>query len=105
MKNNLTIKTLQKISDVYNDLNIDWLLTGEGEMLLGTATHVNPVANNAVDVSAIVRGFLTEIAAQREHYEKIIAVQRAHYERLITEIAKSQDVRKNIVGGALSARV
>jgi hypothetical protein len=43
-----------------------------------------------VDVNSIVQGFLTEIAAQREHYEKIIAVQRAHYERLITEIAKSK---------------
>lgn len=43
-------KTLEKISNVYPDLNITWLLTGVGPMLLDVAppASVSSVSNSAV---------------------------------------------------------
>jgi len=32
-KNGLTVSTLSKISDFYPELNLDWLITGRGDML------------------------------------------------------------------------
>ena len=77
---------LDKIAEVYTDLNISWLLTGEGEMLKGSLTQtVGNIQGNAQNVNNVqinsdsVDKFLDEIAAQRRITEKCMD----HIDRLI----------------------
>lgn len=83
MRKSIQPDKLDKISEAYPDLNIVWLLTGEGEMLkgctnikqevgdiYGDAQGVNVHGNVNICSAAVVDKFLDEIAAQRKLVEK-----------------------------------
>ena len=46
LKDNLTVKTLSRIEKTYPELNTNWLLTGEGEMLKNTSNNIQPYESN-----------------------------------------------------------
>lgn len=76
MKNTVGRKGLNEIRRVFPDLNPEWLLTGEGEMLNpthGITQHQNGGSNNSQTITvgqSEVSKFLDEIAAQRRMTEK-----------------------------------
>lgn len=73
----LSIKTIEKILNFYTDLNRDWLLTGEGEMLKEASSsdyspaiaedHSTAVSGyqNVVNSDPIIVRLIDEISAQR----------------------------------------
>lgn len=70
---------LDKIAESYPDLNITWLLTGEGKMTKTVSQTVGDIHGNAQGVnvngpvhfnSEAIDKFLDEIAAQRRMTEK-----------------------------------
>lgn len=58
MGNGTRRSTIDKISNAFPDLNIPWLLTGEGDMLIGDT----PITNNGTNqqVAQNVRGHVTQ---------------------------------------------
>lgn len=76
VKDSLGKRGLSDILRNFPDLNKDWLLTGEGEMLNsvpGITQHQNGGSNNSQTVTvgqSDVGRFLDEIAAQRRMTEK-----------------------------------
>lgn len=82
---------LDKIKTAFPDLNIDWLLTGEGEMLKSgtiqqagdnaTQVHGN---DNHVNNPHVLEMAMTEIAEQR----KLVAKSQEQIDRLITLLEK-----------------
>ena len=88
--NGMSADVLHRISSTYPDLNTDWLLTGEGEMLNpapGITQHQNGGSNNSQTVTvgqSDVGRFLDEIAAQRRMTEKA----QEQIDRLLTLLEK-----------------
>lgn len=86
----MSADVLHRISSTYPDLNTDWLLTGEGEMLNpapGITQHQNGGSNNSQTVTvgqSDVGRFLDEIAAQRRMTEKA----QEQIDRLLTLLEK-----------------
>ena len=66
---------LQKIKCEFPDLNIDWLMTGEGEMIKaldsGNNITVGHDANN-INSNVTITKLIDEMAAQREVYDQHI---------------------------------
>ena len=75
MKDNLTVKTLLKIEKAHPEFNIDWFLTGKGEML--KATH------GQSDLVQIYKDLLKEKEDKIEHLNREIG-------SLQNELAKLQ---------------
>lgn len=73
--NNISEDVLNRISKIYPELNTDWLLTGEGEMLNPsisqsvTGNHNTAVAGNGNQVNTST--LIEELAAQRRLTEKV----------------------------------
>ena len=84
-------KTLEKISNVYPDLNITWLLTGVGPMLLDTAppSSVSSVSNSAVAMHGTAINTVTtesSNSASRDSQELQLAKQKIEaLEKLLDE--------------------
>jgi transcriptional regulator with XRE-family HTH domain len=74
LKNNLTIKTLDKIEAAYPELNINWLKTGEGEMLKNSQT-IGDISNSTV-VGANVNG--TGITISHNDFAGMIDLQKGY---------------------------
>lgn len=79
MGDNTRLSNLEKISNIYPDLNISWLRTGEGDMLVhpiqqsinGDGNTQVAGNNNQVNNSpATIDKAIDEIAAQRRVVEK-----------------------------------
>jgi transcriptional regulator with XRE-family HTH domain len=64
---NLTIKSLNKISKTYPELNTTWLLTGEGEMLKGKKTQQ---ADESIDKD----DFLSLLKKKDEQMDRLLAL-------------------------------
>ena len=68
-------KTFTRISDAFPDLNIDWLITGEGEMLVRPVRQTATGNNNMLagrDVNAAPPSTMEEaLAALRRSQEQI----------------------------------
>ena len=65
MKDNLTVKTLLKIENAHPELNIDWFLTGKGEMLKS--------ANGASgDLLRVYKEIISEKEAENKHLNREI---------------------------------
>ena len=84
-------KTLEKISNVYPDLNITWLLTGVGPMLLDGAppASVSSVSNSAVAMHGTAINTVTtesSNSASRDSQELQLAKQKIEaLEKLLDE--------------------
>lgn len=84
-------KTLEKISNVYPDLNITWLLTGVGPMLLDGAppAQVSSVSNSAVAMHGTAINTVTtesSNSASRDSQELQLAQQKIEaLEKLLNE--------------------
>lgn len=84
-------KTLEKISNVYPDLNITWLLTGVGPMLLDGAppAQVSSVSNSAVAMHGTAINTVTtesSNSASRDSQELQLAKQKIEaLEKLLDE--------------------
>ena len=84
-------KTLEKISNVYPNLNITWLLTGVGPMLLDVAppAQVSSVSNSAVAMHGTAINTVTtesSNSASRDSQELQLAKQKIEaLEKLLDE--------------------
>ena len=67
-KYKITRNFASKIHDVYPDISIAWLMTGEGSMLAGSANHHNAVASDhsTATVTHAENGDLTSIVASQQ---------------------------------------
>lgn len=45
-KNGLSVETLQKISNIYTEINLDWLITGRGSMLIDRSPSNSIIGDN-----------------------------------------------------------
>ena len=81
MTDNTRFRTLEKISNVYPDLNISWLRTGEGDMLHEAEStgsqntkdhHIGHTGVGKAADEVTVEKLMDELKAQRESYERII---------------------------------
>lgn len=86
---------VEKISSNFPDLNIDWLITGKGEMLRASISqtangdHNTQVAGNAnhVNSSSTLERDLDEISQQR----KLVSKSQEQIDRLLAIIEKMQE--------------
>jgi transcriptional regulator with XRE-family HTH domain len=78
LKNNITTKTQEKIRKAYPDLNMNWLLTGEGEMLKSSAPSQNKstITTNTVNNNDTVEMNRTDIVeilkSQQKHIDSLL---------------------------------
>lgn len=69
LNNEIGLDTALEIKKTYNEINVNWLLTGEGEMLLSeTENNSDTVASN--DYIAIVKTLSAEISYLREELQE-----------------------------------
>ena len=90
VKKRPSLDKIESISRAFPDLNTDWLLTGEGEMLRqniqqagDNSTQVQGT-NNHVSSPRVLEMAMTEIAEQR----KLVAKSQEQIDRLITLLEK-----------------
>lgn len=77
---NIRKSSLNRISNRYPHLNIDWLLTGKGEMLMGVEDVFNPdgsfnedkAANWLIEQLSETRDMIKELAEERKDQNDII---------------------------------
>lgn len=87
---NTACATLKKI-DANSDLNVDWLLTGEGEMLKSVSQNANNITGHNV-CGVNVNGRDIDIKCPSE-YETLLNIVKAHNEvvtRMQNQLDKSQ---------------
>jgi transcriptional regulator with XRE-family HTH domain len=84
LKNNPTVKSLDKIEDAYPELNINWLKTGEGEMLKSDAGINETETHKTLDFSDLIK--INEKTAEAVH---IIANSNAKMADAIQTSARS----------------
>ena len=100
MRNGYGSEKLKNVLTAFPELNREWLLYGEGEMLnddqkeTGMAAIVNNQVGNGNNFSAPVDRFLDELAAQREltrEAQQQLTKSQEQMDRLITIIEKLKD--------------
>ena len=72
MRNNMTVKTAMKISAAFPELNICWLLIGEGKMLKEADVTISPAQ---LDITAHDE-LVSELKKRLEDKDEIIALQK-----------------------------
>ncbi len=75
--NNTRSKSLETISNVYPELNIDWLKTGEGEMLQPKGSRNNITGNGNTAIAGVghnVSVTMSEFIEIHKNYQDIIKV-------------------------------
>ena len=75
---------VQRISQIYPDLNAGWLLTGEGEMLKGA--ELSQAVKSELE-SETVRLLLVELAEQRKTIARLTAI----IDRLTSDDARGKN--------------
>lgn len=92
VKKRPSLDKIESISRAFPDLNTDWLLTGEGEMLRqniqqagDNSTQVQGT-NNHVSSPRVLEMAMTEIAEQR----KLVAKSQEQIDRLITLLERAK---------------
>jgi hypothetical protein len=87
IKDNITVETVKKILSVYPELNVRWLLTGEGEML-NNSQHLENV-NNSMAIGRDANGSKITIKSQNiDEFIKITEKYQSHIDRLLSIIEK-----------------
>ena len=89
IRKSISPEVLQKIKEAFPDLNIEWLMTGEGSMLLGDVSGDNNAIGHGASVTHsdccnIVDKFLGELAEQR----KLVSESQRQVDRLLSIIEK-----------------
>jgi hypothetical protein len=94
MRDNMTVKTLMRISKAYPDLNVNWLLTGEGDMLyldnasiIGSNVQQNHVKNGK-NLSFHQEISPETISENSKNYQDIIKKQQEQIDRMLSIIEK-----------------
>lgn len=97
--NSISEKKIKCISEVFPNLNINWLLTGEGDMIQGQSAisinhmnrsiaAVNPSGDIKLGIDSpqqkTIDALLNELAAQRQQTEKVLD----QYEHLLSIIER-----------------
>lgn len=93
IRRSMAPEKIQKIKEVYPDLNIDWLLTGQGEMLVGAINQAVLGDNNTAyaghnmsieSTPSALEMALNEIAEQR----KLTAKAQEQVDRLLNIVER-----------------
>ncbi|MCQ2259805.1 MAG: hypothetical protein MJZ77_00265 [Bacteroidales bacterium] len=74
-KNGLTVATLLKIADIYPQINLDWLITGRGEMIFSQPSSASP-QNASSDALALIADLAREngqLQAENNELKKELA--------------------------------
>lgn len=69
----LSDRVVEKIENFYKDLNIDWLITGDGDMIKITGNN-NVVGENHVNDNAALLKALEELAEHRKQIDKLLNI-------------------------------
>lgn len=101
MKKNFGMEKLNEILSIFPDLNRDWLLFGEGEMLnveeksvAGSEKNFVNVGNNnrnTVNAGTTIDRMIDELAAQRQLHERQIAKSQEQIDRLLGIVENMQN--------------
>lgn len=74
-KNGLSVDTLTKISNIYSEINLDWLITGRGEMIFSQPSSASP-QNASSDALALIADLAREngrLQAENNELKKELA--------------------------------
>jgi transcriptional regulator CtsR len=85
---NITSKSLKKITDVYSELNTNWLKTGEGEMLKTVINQKNVKGDNIQGHNVTVSKADANILSLTENVLMLLKEKDNQINRLITIIEK-----------------
>ena len=90
--NNTRRSTLDKISSVYPDLNVNWLLTGEGEMLKSVVNQSNIVGDNIQGTNVTVN------KSQTDKFLELLKARDGQISKSQEQISKSQAQIDRLIG-------
>lgn len=89
-KSDLGDKSINKISNIYQDLNIHWLLTGEGEMLKDDTQTDETPNENRVDIPREAFDQISKLTETIMKLTETVLSQQKTIEALEAEIKKSR---------------
>lgn len=84
LKDSPSSKILQKIFDAFPDINKSWLLTGEGDMLLGDIT------NGDGSAQAVGHGSTATVGVDASQFIDVIKKQQEQIDRLLSILEKKK---------------
>ena len=73
---NTTIRsdTLEKISQNFTDISMDWLITGRGEMLLNNPQHWGDSANNCDNISRLITILQDTLVEKDKQIDRLLSI-------------------------------
>ena len=78
IKNSISPEKLQKIKDSYPELNVEWLLTGEGAMLIGDVNGGNNAIGKEskviVNESETISNLISVIKKEQEQKDRMLSI-------------------------------
>jgi len=89
---NMTIKTLDKISSEYPDLNINWLKTGEGDMIKSVVNQNNVNGDNIQGNNVSVN------KSQTDHFIDLLRAKDKQIDKSQAQIDRSQVQIDRLIG-------
>jgi len=94
LKDNPTVKTIEKILVAYPELNKDWLIDGKGEMIknsqqIGSATNSTVVGANVFgNGHSITHNDFTEMIELQKGYQELLRKKDEHITELLLIVNK-----------------
>lgn len=85
LKSSPSADILVKIKAAFPNVNIDWLLTGEGEMLKGDVVPQQPETNPKIDMTA--EEFIKELERRDKQIEELLS----QNSKLLQMLSNAQD--------------
>jgi len=83
LNDNATLKTIKRIEATYPELNIEWLKTGEGEMLINNQSIENVTGNGIVgnnvngggiNDSSVIEGLMCTLKKKDEQVDRLLSI-------------------------------
>lgn len=73
---NTTIRsdTLEKISQNFADINMDWLITGRGEMLINNQQEVCNITNNGDNISRLITILQDTLVEKDKQIDRLLSI-------------------------------
>ena len=73
---NTTIRsdTLEKISQNFADINMDWLITGRGEMLINNPQEVCNITNNGDNISRLITILQDTLVEKDKQIDRLLSI-------------------------------
>lgn len=90
MRKGMSLQQQMKVREVYPELNLNWLLYGEGDMLLTGSGNNAQIGQNNYNSSGVLEQAISEIAEQR----KLTAESQSQVSRLLSIIENLQKTQK-----------